>query len=223
VILRKLSLVGLVAVFLIGAALPAGAASEPSVSVVPGTDLQDGDLVDVIGSGFTGGTTVYVMLCNDDEALGDTIDRCALIGAGALGYFIDATGRFVASDVPVPVGQVGASGMATCPPSAAQIDRGVGCSIEVASTDLVEVAGEVITYVEGVTVTNENVVNVGSGSANAGPGSTPNKASAVVSGGQLAYTGAREMWLLVIAAGLITVGGLASAGAGLVEKRVFRR
>jgi len=199
VILRKLSLVGLVAVFLLGAAIPANAAGEPSVSVVPGTDLQDGDLVDVIGSGFTGGTTVYVMLCNDDETFGGTIDRCALIGAGSLGYFIDVTGRFVASDVPVPVGQVGASGLATCPPSAAQIDRGVGCSIEVASTDLVEVAGEVITYVEGVSVTNDPVTNEE----------------------QLAFTGAHEMWLLLLAVTLVTLGGLFSVAGNLVAKSVF--
>ena len=46
----------------------------------------------------------------------------------------------------MPVGQVGASDLATCPPSPAQAARGVTCEIRVVTSDLADVAGVSITY-----------------------------------------------------------------------------
>ncbi len=125
----------------------AGAQSDPArVTVTPDTALEDGDRVDVVGTGFTPGSTVFLLLCNGDTRLGDELGRCSVIGAGSTGYTVDATGRFEARQVAIPVGQVGATAAATCPPTAAQAARGVSCSVEVATADLAAVAGISITY-----------------------------------------------------------------------------
>jgi len=129
------------------AAAPTASAQEgPAVSVTPDTTLEDGDKVDVAGTGFPGGATVFVMLCNGDERLGDSVGRCSLVGSGSTGYLVDEVGGFVATNVVVPVGQVGASDLATCPPSAAQAARGVSCEIEVVTSNFAEAAGATITY-----------------------------------------------------------------------------
>ncbi len=129
------------------ASTPAVAAQEaPSVSVTPDTTLEDGDKIDVTGAGFPADSTVFVMLCNSDERLGDSVGRCSLVGTGSTGYVVDAAGGFVGANVAVPVGQVGASDMATCPPSAAQAARGVTCEIRVVTSDFAEVAGVSVTY-----------------------------------------------------------------------------
>lgn len=140
---------GLLTLLFALAAAPAVTAQEesaPSVTVSPDTTLEDGDKVDVSGTGFPPGVTVFVMLCNGDERLGDSVGRCSLVGTGAEGYVVDVGGGFVASDVVVPVGQVGASELASCPPSPAQAARGVSCEIEVVTADFTEVAGVNVTY-----------------------------------------------------------------------------
>lgn len=134
------------AAFVVVVASPAAAQDPAQVDVSPGGVLQDGDVLTVSGTGFVPGDTVYLLLCNDDERLGDSIARCSLVGAGSIGYEIGAGGRFTADEVVVIVGQVGASEMATCPPSAAQAVRGIGCSVQVASADLAEVAGVQVVY-----------------------------------------------------------------------------
>lgn len=146
--MRSLRTLILAVALLVVAAAPAAAQDpEPAqVDVSPAGVLQDGDVLTVDGSGFVPGDTIYLLLCNDDERLGDSIARCSLVGSGSTGYEIGAGGRFLATDLVVIVGQVGASQMATCPPSAAQAIRGIGCSVQVASADLAEVAGVQVVY-----------------------------------------------------------------------------
>jgi len=146
--MRSIRTLFVTVVLLVAAATPA-AAQDPApaqVDVSPGGVLQDGDVLTVEGSGFVPGDTVFLLLCNDDERLGDSIARCSLVGSGSTGYEVGPGGQFTATDVVVIVGQVGASEMATCPPSAAQAVRGIGCSIQVASGDLAEVAGVQVVY-----------------------------------------------------------------------------
>ncbi len=143
---RHLSL-AVLALVLTFAAAPAVAAQDgPSVSVTPDTTLEDGDTIEVVGTGFPSDITVYLLLCNGDERLGDSVGRCSLVGSGSVGYAVDANGALSATDVTVPVGQVGASDLATCPPTAAQAARGVTCEIQVVTSDFAEVAGISVTY-----------------------------------------------------------------------------
>ncbi len=183
------TLLAAVVVF-IAAATPATAQDPARVDVSPGGVLQDGDVLTVDGSGFAPGDTVFLLLCNDDERLGDSIARCSLVGTGSTGYEIDPGGRFTASDVVVIVGQVGASEMATCPPSAAQAIRGVGCSIQVASGDLAEVAGVQVVY-------------------DGQPPAAPN---------ELAFTGLRDLPIVPVAA-MLALGGVVLLLASMVIGR----
>ncbi len=192
--MRSLRIVLVAVALLVVVASPAGA-QDPApaqVDVSPGGVLQDGDILTVTGSGFVPADTVYLLLCNDDERLGDSIARCSLVGAGSAGYVVDAGGGLLADDVVVIVGQVGASEMATCPPSAAQAVRGIGCSIQVASGDLAEVAGAQVVY---------------DGQPPAAPA-------------ELAFTGLRDAPLIPVA-GMLVVGGitLVLASAMLVRRR----
>ena len=171
-------------------ALPAGAQST-SVTITPATSLEDGDLVTVAGTGFEPATDVFLLLCNDDTRLGDTLGRCALIGDGATGYTVGAGGTFTASGVAVPVGQVGATGLATCPPSAAQLARGVSCSIQVSNVALEQVAGSEITYTE----------------------------QPVVNASELAFTGPHQGALVWVAVALFVFGAMAHTGGWIIERR----
>jgi len=176
-----------------GVAFPAAAQDPdpgPQVAITPATAIEDGDLVEVSGSGFQPGITVFLLLCNGDVRLGGTIGRCALIGEGSAGYLVDSLGNFKATGVAVPVGQVGATGLATCPPSAAQIARGVSCSIGTATIDLLQVAGSEIVY----------------------GGQQP------AAQDQLAFTGPHTEALLALAMTLLAVGLIAST-AGLWARK----
>ncbi len=143
-----------------------------------------------IGTGFPADVTVFVMLCNGDERLGDSVGRCSLVGTGSTGYLVDATGGFVGANVVVPVGQVGASDLATCPPSAAQAARGVSCEIQVVTSDFAEVAGVSVTY---------------EGQSPAAPD-------------ELAFTGLRGTGYIRVGAMLLIVG-LLLQGAAVVLRR----
>jgi len=190
-VLRTL-LVAMALVFAVAAPAGAQETDTAQVDVSPGGVLQDGDVLTVAGSGFVPGDTIFLLLCNDDERLGDSIARCSLVGSGSTGYEIGPGGRFTATDVVVIVGQVGASEMATCPPSAAQAVRGVGCSVQVASADLAEVAGVQVVY----------------------DGQPPAAPS------ELAFTGLRDTPFISVAA-MLVIGGiiLILASAGLVRRR----
>ncbi len=146
---RTAVLLTLVAALVLVAA-PVAAQDGAVIEVSPDVALQDGDVVEVSGSGFEPGATVYLMLCNDDERLGDEVARCSLIGAGASGYVVDENGNLPDDLVTVPVGQVGASDLATCPPTRAQLAGGVSCSIHAAGSDLAVVAADDVVY-EGQT------------------------------------------------------------------------
>lgn len=160
-------------------ALAAAQSETATVTVTPDTALEDGDRVDIVGTGFTPDSTVFLLLCNGDTRLGDELGRCSVIGAGSTGYPVDATGRFEARQVAIPVGQVGATSSATCPPTAAQAARGVTCSVEVATADLAAVAGISITYRDQPTAQ--------------GPS-------------ELAFTGADDLALGLVGAGAVAVG-----------------
>ena len=168
-------------------AAPVGAQGEPTVSISPPTLLEDGDLVDIDGNGFEPGTTVFVLLCNDDVRLGDELGRCSVIGDGARGYEIDNSGRLDAPEVPVPFGRVGAASLATCPPSASQLARGVSCSVNVVAADLAGVASIDVTY-----------------------DSAPQPGA-----GNLAFTGFDGIQLIWMGVTLFLVGMLASGGGQL--------
>jgi len=170
--------------------LPAAAQTE-SVTVTPASSLEDGDLVTVSGTGFTPGTDVFLLLCNSDTRLGDTLGRCALIGDGASGYTVDAAGSFIAVSVAIPVGQVGATGLATCPPSAAQLARGITCSIQVSNVDLVQVAGSEVIY----------------------------SGQPVVAQTELAFTGPHQGALVWVAVALFVFGAMAHTGGWIIERR----
>ena len=145
--MRKRLALAILTLLITMAAAPAVAAQEgPSVTINPDTTLEDGDKIDVTGTGFPAGAAVFIMLCNGDERLGDSVGRCSLIGSGSTGYLVDSAGGFVGANVAVPVGQVGASDLATCPPSPAQAARGVTCEIQVVTSDLGELAGVDVTY-----------------------------------------------------------------------------
>jgi len=171
-------------------ALPA-AAQSTSVTITPATSLEDGDLVTVAGTGFEPETDVFLLLCNDDTRLGDTLGRCALIGKGATGYTVGTGGAFTAAGVAIPVGQVGATGLATCPPSAAQLARGVSCSIQVSNSALEQVAGSEITYTE----------------------------QPVVQAAELAFTGPHQGALVWVAVVLFVFGAIAHTSGWMLEKR----
>jgi len=171
--------------------LPASAQDPTTVSITPDSALEDGDLVTVTGSGFEPGSDVFLLLCNDDTRLGDTLGRCALIGAGATGYVVQPSGTFSAPNVVVPVGQVGATGLATCPPSAAQLARGVSCSIQVSNQALEQVAGATIGYVD----------------------------QPIVDAAELAFTGPRQGALVWVAVALIVFGATAHTGGWIWERR----
>ncbi len=188
---RHLTLAGTVCIALALFASPAAAQSEPSVTITPATALEDGDLVDVVGSGFAPSTTVFLLLCNDETRLGDAVGRCALIGSGNIGYEVNTVGAFNAADVAIPVGQVGATPLATCPPSAAQAARGVSCSITVAEADLTQVAGATITY----------------------EGQPPGPAD------ELAFTGPQQAWLGWLAVSLTLVGMMLWSSGRFWERR----
>jgi len=186
---RRLVLVCLLAVLALPA-LPA-AAQSTSVTITPATSLEDGDLVAVTGTGFEPGTDVFLLLCNDDTRLGDTLGRCALIGNGSTGYTVEPGGTFNATGVAIPVGQVGATGLATCPPSAAQLARGVSCSIQVSNVALEQVAGSEITYTE----------------------------QPMVKASELAFTGPHQGPLVWAAVVLIGLGATVHTGGWLMERR----
>lgn len=174
-------------------ALPA-AAQSTSVTITPATSLEDGDLVTVAGTGFEPGTDVFLLLCNNDTRLGDTLGRCALIGSGATGYTVGSGGSFTATGVAIPVGQVGATGLATCPPSAAQLARGVSCSIQVSNAALEQVAGSEITYTE----------------------------QPVVEASELAFTGPHQGSLVWVAVVLFVFGMAAHTSGWMLERRHSR-
>jgi len=169
---------------------PAAAQSE-SVTVTPASSLEDGDLVTVAGTGFTPGTEVFLLLCNSDTRLGDALGRCALIGDGALGYTVGTAGLFIAASVAIPVGQVGATGLATCPPSAAQLARGVTCSIQVSNVDLVKVASSEVAY----------------------------SGQPVAVKSDLAFTGPHQGALVWVAVALFVFGAMAHTGGWIIERR----
>ncbi len=128
------------------AGLAGAQADEPNLMVSPDTTFEDGDLVTVTGVGFDPGSTVLLLLCSSDQALGDLTERCALLGAASSGYLADTTGRIVAADVPIPVGQVGSNTAAVCPPTPAQAEAGVTCTIEAADSDLSALASTPIAF-----------------------------------------------------------------------------
>lgn len=163
----------------------------PSVTVTPDGALQDGDTIQVTGTGFEPGSEVFLMLCNDDERLGDEIARCGLIGTGAEGYVVADDGSVGPALIVVPVGQVGASDIATCPPSRAQSVRGISCSVQVAGNDLAFVAGESVTYA------GEETGNVGA----------------------LAFTGLRGEAYVAPALTVISVGIFLQLAAAEVRRR----
>ncbi len=190
---RHLTFASTVCIALALLASPAAAQSEPSVTITPATSLEDGDLVDVVGTGFAPNTTLFLLLCNDETRLGDAVGRCALIGSGNLGYEVDPLGAFTAADVAIPVGQVGAAPLATCPPSAAQSARGISCSITVAEADLTQVAGATITY--------------------EGQPQPPGPAD------ELAFTGPHQVWLGWLAVSLTLVGMMLWSSGRFWERR----
>lgn len=177
-------------------ALAAGAVgaqelAAPELAVSPDSALQDGDVLEVEGTGFEPNSTLYLMLCNDDERLGDEIARCSLIGEGAVGYQIGEDGVLAPQLVTVPVGQVGASEMAVCPPTRAQLQRGVTCTVQAAGSNLALIADNAVTY-EG---------------------------QEAVDASQLAFTGPHSSWLVVLALALLGLGLMAQTTSVRVARR----
>ncbi|GEM_PF-2416151 len=174
------------------AAAPASAQDGATLTVSPNRALEDGDIVEAQGTGFAPGATVFLMLCNGDERLGDIVARCGLVGSGSAGYVTDEFGGFI-TQFGAPVGQVGASELAVCPPTNAQASRGVACSIEVSKEDLTQVAGVSVTY------------------AGQAPAAT-----------DLAFTGLRGAVFLPYAGSLIVAGLALLLAATLLQRRSRR-
>lgn len=112
-------------------AAPAGAQDDLDLTVTPGFELEDGDTVDVSGSGFVPNSVVFLTICNDDPALGaDPVDRCSVVGAGSAGYRVASDGTLAVDDVPITTGQVGGDPDAVC------FDGIETCSLNVTLEDL---------------------------------------------------------------------------------------
>ncbi len=110
---------------------PAGAQDDLVVTVTPGFGLEDGDTVDVIGSGFVPNSVVFLAICNNDPALGSgPVDRCSLVGAGSAGYRVAVDGTLGVNDVTISTGQIGGSPDAICE------DGVTTCSLHVTLEDL---------------------------------------------------------------------------------------
>ena len=123
--------VGLILLVVGGLASPAGAQDDLAVTVTPGFGLEDGDTVDVAGSGFVPGSVVFLTVCDDDPARGDDpVDRCSLVGAGSAGYRVAADGTLGVDDLTINTGQVGGSPNARCDATSN------ACSLNVTLEDL---------------------------------------------------------------------------------------
>ncbi len=145
--------------------------ASPQVVVTPSTGLTNGETVQVSGSGFTPGDSVFILQC---LATATGSSGCAI--AGAVPATISSTGALAATPFPVATGTIGSGG--TCGTSASDAsacviavanlsgsDRGVApITFAVSTTTTTAPAGPAITVTPSTGLTNGESVSVsGSG------------------------------------------------------------
>ena len=126
------------------AANPAEAQSAPELVVDDGSEISETGVLVATATGLEPGTTVFLLLCNSDEALGGTSSRCALVGAGSAGHEVDPYGTVRFEDVPLRPGRVGSG--AACPPSFEDDRAGIECVVVVSNGDQQELASARVNY-----------------------------------------------------------------------------